>query len=171
MRRSSKALLVLSFFLAAGLVSFYVPLLRESQPDFSEKDSHEMLDRLAEALNDKSVDRVLAFAAPDAVIVGRSNKQLRDDLRRGFASARYLDVAFSDRRYARQGDTVTLGVHVIAGEKPPGSAQVGEMYYDDRLQFTLRRREIRHMGGLFSTFEWRVTQVTGANLPSGAEGF
>jgi hypothetical protein len=165
MRRSSKVILVLSFLLAALLVSIYAPLIHESQPDFTQQDAHEMLGGLAAALDAENTNKVVSFAAPDADIAGRNVKTIRDYLRRGFGFARNLSVTFNDVRYARQGETVELDTRVKACEKGPGAADCTEVYYDQEAHFTLRRRATPQLCGLFTTYEWRITRVTAPDLP------
>src|SRR5262249_42335310 len=121
MRTSSKIILALCVPLAILLVTLFIHISSESQPDLTEKDANALLARLAKAFFHENVGEVLSFAAPEAKVAGQTLETIRDYLRRAFASAHNLDVEFKDVQYKRSGDEVTLDTHAFAGERQPGS--------------------------------------------------
>ena len=167
MRRESKIILIVCGVLAVVLFAVYYPLLSDSQPDFSRKDSEQMLGRLSNAFERKNVNDVLSFAFPDATVAGRNLKAINDMLVKGFAQTRDLQVRFDNVDYQREGDKVLVGAKVSAGERSQGAS--GTDYYSQSIRFTLRRRATPLVFGLLHRYEWKITDVDAPNLPS-AEG-
>jgi len=166
MRTSSKIILALCVPLAVLLITLFIHISSESQPELSEKDANELLSQLARAFFHEDVNEVLSYASPDAKIAGRTLEIIRDYLRRGFASAQHLEVQFKDVQYQKKGEEVILDTHAVAGELPPGSKDFSETYYSRPVRFVLHRRATPYLGGLLNSYKWKITEVSAEGLPN-----
>jgi hypothetical protein len=166
MKRSSKMMLIACGLIVVLLAAVYIPILSETQPQLTEKGASEMLGRLADAFYRKNASDVVSFAADDAKVAGRTLQTMHDYLKRAFANTKDLDVRFTDLRYSRQGETVTLDTFVTASEKQANSQQPGAELYHHPVSFTVKRRAMPHMFGLFNTYEWKITNVEAPNIPN-----
>lgn len=165
MQKTSKIALGICFLIVAFLVAFYVGAMRESMPEMTENDAHAMLDKLAFAFHQESADKVISFASPDAKVAGHTLEQIHKLLTRAFTQTRNLEVVFENVVYTRHGDTITLDARVSARDTGGGEGVRGETYYNQAVRFTLRRRSVPQLGGLFSTYEWKITEVEAQGLP------
>ncbi len=166
MQRSSKIILAVCAALLVLIVAYFVPLFSESKPEFNEKDSKEWLSKLGDAFARKNVNDVVSFAYPDAVIAGRTLRQMEEYLRRGVGQTQHLAVEFTDVDYHREGNRVTLNTNTEAGEKAPEAKEFSANYYNHRITFTVERRATPQLGGLFRTYEWKATAVDAGSLPN-----
>jgi hypothetical protein len=166
MRTSSKIILALCIPLLILLVTLFIHISSESQPELNEKDANALLARLAKAFLHENVGEVLSFAAPDAKIAGQTLETIRDYLRRAFASSHNLDVEFRDVQYKRSGDEIILDAHAFAGERQAGSKEYSQTYYNQPVRFVLHRRSTPYLGGLLKSYQWKITEVAAENLPS-----
>ncbi len=165
MRRSSKIILIACGVLAVLLAAVFVPILTANEPEMGPKEAQKMLDDLAHAFVRKNAEAVISFASPDARVAGRKLEEIRDLLKKFFGYAKNLDVQFQNTKYDRKGNTIILDTVAVAGELPPGSKDFTETYYQKQVRFTLHRRTIPHLGGLFNTYEWKITDVDAEGIP------
>ena len=171
MQKSSKVLLAIAGILAFILAAIYIPILLNSKPDFTEKDSREMLTGLAKSLQNESADRAVSFAWEDADVAGQTIKEIHEKLRAAFSFVRNLGVSFGDLRHARRSDdTVELRANAIGGEINPQSGQMTQTYYSNPVIITVTRRGTPQMLGLFTSYEWKIEKVEAPNLPSALRG-
>lgn len=170
MRRTSITVLAACAAVIAGLVAYYVPILRESRPDFTEADGRDLLGRLATYLTAENVEKSLGLAFDDATVAGKRVDQLRDYLRRGFSYTRNLRVRFANVAFSRPArDMAVINADAEAVEMAADAKTPTEIYYRQRVSVTVRRRSMPQLGGLFHTYAWRIADVSGPSLPEGVE--
>jgi hypothetical protein len=166
MRRTSKIVLGICFVLLVVLVTLFVQYRMESQPDLSERDARVMLDRISEAFQRGSAERVLSFAAPDAKVAGRDLEEIRSLLQRGFRYMKNPELTYKNFQYSRRGETVNLRFDVHVKQSPDGHPASAESIYLARIGFTVRRIKIPKLLGLMRTYEWKISDVDAPNMPA-----
>ena len=166
MQRQTKMMLAVFGVIVVLIIAYIVPLLSQSKSEFTEQDSKEWLNRLADAFIKKNANEVLSFAYPDAIVAGKTLKAMDGYLRQAMSAAPHLDVQFTDINYKREGTKVTLNTNVAAGERAPGSAAQTDSYYKHPVVFIIERRGTPQLGGLFTTYEWKATNVEASGLPN-----
>lgn len=166
MKKSSKIMLIACGVIAVSLAAYYIPVLTDTQPQMSEHDAAQMLERLSDAFYRKNDRDVISFAFDDAKVAGQKLQTMHEYLKKAFVNVRDLDVRFSDMRYSRDGERVKLDTFVTATDKSRSTGQTGETYYRQPVTFTVDRRAYPHLLGLVYTFEWKISEVEAPNLPS-----
>jgi hypothetical protein len=160
MRTSSKVALIAGFCMLVVFGASYYQLQSASMPDLTREGAHALLAELSEACRKGRVSRILSFVAPDAQIAGRTPRQIEPMLARGLQFVKEPEVTFQDVTYTRDGETVTLSM--VANVR---DLSTKETLYSAPVTMTLTRRAIAHVGGLFTTYEWKITRVD-AVIPS-----
>jgi hypothetical protein len=167
MRKSSIIILSVCAFLLVYVVWVYIGIRSTSKPEFKQQDAQKMLNDLADAFQDKSTNRVLSFASPDALVAGRKLEQIRTLLGRVWGYVKDPAVEMRNLNYERKGDTVTLTTDVTLLDRMQGQIANAPVVYAHKVVFTVRRRSTPHLGGLIRTDDWKITDVD-AHIPDDA---
>jgi hypothetical protein len=167
MRKSSVIILCVCAFLAIYVAWVYVGIRSTSKPEFKQQDAQTMLNDLADAFQDKSTNRVLSFASPDALVAGRKLEQIRTLLGRTWGVVKDPKVEMRNLVYTRTGDTVKLNVDVTVLDMMQGQISNAPVVYAHPIVFTVKRRSTPHLAGLIRVDEWKITDVD-ARIPDEA---
>lgn len=168
MKRSSVVMLCAAFGIVAVVTSFYLPVAQANQPKFGEEEARKMMGELAKAFERESVGGVLSFCAGDARVAGRRLEETHRMLQRAFHYIRNGQVELRNLRCSLKDDRATVWVDAAVFDRPEGETTGGEELYSQRMEFLVKRREHRHLGGLFTTYDWKIADVSAPNIPEGA---
>lgn len=168
MRRSSCALIVLVVLLVVAFV-----LLIRARDTVAGPPSpgavQAILDQGRTALERHDVDGILRLFTPDAVIMDRSQDQLRQVLAGAMQELgpAVLTVKTSKLEVAPAGNSAVASFDIDVNEHPSG-AEIH--YYHAHFRATLEKvRQVRWLG-LFTTEQWKISRLdsdTSLDMPSG----
>lgn len=160
MKTSSKVMLIASFCVLVLLGASYYQLVSASMPEMTEADARTVLEDLRTAFRQGKVSAIMSHIAPDAQIGGKTTRQIESLLARGMQFIKQPEAQYSDLIYTREGETVTLDLTVTVRD-----LSSGETLYHAPVTITFTRRASVHAGGLFTTYDWKITNVV-ASIPS-----
>ncbi len=161
MKTSSKVMLIASFCILVVLGASYYQLVSTSMPELTRQQANDILTDLSESFKLGKVSKIMAYAAPDARIGGRTKRQIESLLAHGMQYVKEPEVRFTDVIYTRDGEKVTLNMKVTVRD-----LSTKETLYASMVSMTLTRRATVYAGGLVTVYEWKVTNVDAPNIPS-----
>lgn len=165
MQKSSKIILLVCGILLIYLVTVIYSYKSQSQPEFEQEDAAHMMTALGKAFMSSSTEGVLSFAAPDAKVAGRDLEEMRGLLQRAFRAMKNPQVDFSELTFSRTGLEANLRVKANVRDAGEGGYHPGEILYSAPMGFQVKRIETARLGGLLTTYEWKITDVDAPNVP------
>jgi hypothetical protein len=158
-------MLCAAFGIAAVVASFYLPVAQANQPKFGEREAGKMMSDLASAFERESVGGVLSFCDEDARVAGKRLGEVHRLLQRAFHNIRDAQVELKNLKCSLKADRATIWVDAAVFDRPASQVSGGDEIYSQRMEFLVKRREHKHLGGLFSTYDWKIADVSAPGIP------
>lgn len=160
MRRHTKIALAILAFLLVYFIMVYAQLSGQSRKAFRQQDADHFLTDLAKAFEREDPSAVTSFAWEDAKVAGDTLQQVRNLLHQAFTQMKDPKVSYRDMRLVNDRDTIAHVQTVVT------VSDGGDVKYSSPVTFKLERREIPHLEGLITVYDWKVVNVE-AQMPTG----
>lgn len=155
MKRSSWIILSLCIVLAGSLVFTY-RLSQMGNGPLTEVQAREMVQHMQTAVANKNVNTIMGYITMenDAKIVNLKHDQLRLLLARTFRNAQEIRADVTNFGFqGGTGDEATTQFDLALNHLEPG---LNSVVYTGQITLHLRRTDVPHVFGLYSTHEWRI---------------
>ncbi len=159
MRRSSWIMLILAAVVMAACIGLYARAGTYADPPLTTQLASKMIERGESALERHDVNGIMDLMAPNAKILGRNTEETRTLIGNAFQEIQgHLEVTTRNLQARQQGDHGEADFDMDIGQKT--SAMKAVYYPNVHVRLTFERLPISHWMGLFTTMEWKISDMT-----------